>query len=103
MRPVKYRCWHLPTKTMLPVYGLNFVSAGVVQDVPVEIQIGPELWAPSKDCVLMASLGMLDINKIELFESDLVRRPCPDPACDESHEGEIVWMEDYLDFAIHDH
>jgi uncharacterized phage protein (TIGR01671 family) len=100
MKVCKYRVWHRPTKRMLPVMGLRFVSSSMIQDAPVAIQIGENEWADAKNCVLMQSLGIRDVNKVEVFESDLVRRDCSDPGCAPSHEGEVTWMDDFLDYAI---
>jgi hypothetical protein len=103
MKPVcKYRCWHLPTKKMYSVYGLDFLSGGVVQSGPVQIQIGEKKWVSSETCYLMQSTGKTSRSGLEIFENDLVTRPCQDETCSGPHTGEVVWDNMFLEWVIND-
>lgn len=72
----KFRCWDKKRKRMYKVLHLNLNShdgiwatvegKDIIEDKNIHLQVQP------KDCVVMQFTGLLDKNKVDIYESDII-------------------------------
>ena len=71
MRPVKFRAWDKEDEVMIDWFWLS--SEGDLYETPVTVYDTPHLELErNDDLIAMQSTGILDKNKIEIFEGDIV-------------------------------